>query len=71
MVVWVDNQSQLGSYNACSPSSILLGTGYIGAATFDGSGPVGNFFSGSVDDVRIYNRALSAAEIAAMYAGGK
>ncbi len=28
-------------------------------------------FSGLIDDVRIYNRALSASEIAAMYAGGK
>ena len=27
--------------------------------------------TGSLDDVRIYNRALSAAEIAAMYSGGK
>lgn len=27
--------------------------------------------SGLIDDVRIYNRALSAAQIAAMYAGGK
>jgi hypothetical protein len=26
---------------------------------------------GLIDDVRIYNRALSAAEIAAMYVGGK
>jgi hypothetical protein len=29
------------------------------------------FFQGLVDDVRIYNRALSAAQIAAMYSGGK
>jgi hypothetical protein len=28
-------------------------------------------FDGLIDDVRIYNRALSAAQIAAMYAGGK
>jgi hypothetical protein len=31
----------------------------------------GYFFSGLIDDVRIYNRALSAAEISALYAGGK
>lgn len=29
------------------------------------------YFSGLIDDVRIYNRALSAAEIQAMYNGGK
>jgi hypothetical protein len=28
-------------------------------------------FLGLIDDVRIYNRALSAAQIAAMYNGGK
>jgi hypothetical protein len=27
-------------------------------------------FNGQIDDVRIYNRALSAAEIAALYGGG-
>jgi hypothetical protein len=31
----------------------------------------GSYFSGLIDDVRVYNRALSAAEIAALYAGGK
>ncbi len=35
-----------------------------------GNGCCGQF-SGLTDDVRIYNRALSAAEIAAMYSGGK
>jgi hypothetical protein len=28
------------------------------------------FFNGSLDDVRIYNRALSAAEISSLYNGG-
>jgi hypothetical protein len=30
-----------------------------------------NYFNGLIDDARVYNRALSAAEIAAMYNGGK
>ena len=30
-----------------------------------------NPFGGLIDDVRIYNRALSASEIQAMYNGGK
>jgi hypothetical protein len=38
-------------------------------------GALGNYhagsFRGSLDDVRVYNRALSAAEIAAMYNGEK
>jgi len=36
-----------------------------------GSTNGGSFFSGQVDDVRIYNRALSATEIASMYMLGK
>jgi hypothetical protein len=31
----------------------------------------GSYSNGLIDDVRVYNRALSAAQIAAMYAGGK
>ncbi len=34
-------------------------------------GGVGQPFIGSIDDIRIYNRALSAAEIVALYNGGK
>jgi hypothetical protein len=26
-----------------------------------------NFFSGTIDDVRLYNRALSSAEVQALY----
>jgi prepilin-type N-terminal cleavage/methylation domain-containing protein len=32
---------------------------------------VANYFNGLIDDARVYNRALSAAEIAALYSGGK
>jgi hypothetical protein len=58
-----------GSYDA----SVSIPNGSITA----NSNPVNfakggsNFFAGLIDDVRIYNRALSAAEIAALYAGGK
>jgi len=31
----------------------------------------GGYFGGSIEDVRVYSRALSATQIAAMYAGGK
>jgi hypothetical protein len=30
----------------------------------------GHYFNGIIDDVRVYNRALSASEVAALYAGG-
>ena len=35
----------------------------------NGSGQSGTFFNGSINDVRIYNRALSALEIRAIYQG--
>jgi hypothetical protein len=30
-----------------------------------------SYFRGLIDDVRVYNRALTAAQVAAMYNGGK
>jgi len=32
---------------------------------------IANYMNGLIDDARVYNRALSAAEIAALYNGGK
>ncbi len=49
-----DTQSGLGS----SEGGLYIGTGKAMAT--------GTFFSGLIDDVRIFNRALSADEIAAM-----
>jgi hypothetical protein len=40
---------------------------YIGALNDAVSGPVGNLFSGFIDDVRIYNKALSADEVEQLY----
>jgi len=37
----------------------------IGASTFNTS--VGYYFPGAIDEVRIYNRALSPIEIQALY----
>jgi hypothetical protein len=33
--------------------------------------PSDGYMTGMIDDVRVYNRALSAAEVGALYAGGK
>lgn len=37
------------------------------ASAFIGKNPFGTFFDGTVDDVRIYNRALSAQEVKLLY----
>ena len=42
-----------------------------GAANIGYDTQTGTFFSGSIDDVRIYNRALSAAEVTQLYNMGK
>jgi len=61
--IYVDGQPS-GSSQVMSPN-IQSGPSLIG------EDKAAYFWSGLIDDVRIYNRALSAAEIAAMYNGGK
>lgn len=39
----------------------------IGAEAGPSSGSVGNYFNGKIDDVRIYNRALTATEVSQLY----
>lgn len=55
-----------GAVVATATSVPLMTEANITIGAFGGS----NYFSGSIDDVRLYNRALSAAEIAAMYTAG-
>ncbi len=55
-----------GSTSVSSLSGINLTSGAAGTIS-NSATP----FGGLIDDVRIYNRALSASEIAAMYSGGK
>ena len=51
--------SSISSFNTVSNGSCSIGQ------LADGT----NFFNGKIDDVRVYNRALSAAEVAALAAG--
>ena len=56
-----------------STQSSTYGAGTVslaGAEVYIGSGGSDYFFDGSVDDVRIYNRAPSASEASALYNGG-
>jgi prepilin-type N-terminal cleavage/methylation domain-containing protein len=52
-------------------SSVWVWPAEVSAIGQNQNNGVASRFSGLIDDVRIYNRALSAAQISAMYAGGK
>jgi prepilin-type N-terminal cleavage/methylation domain-containing protein len=57
-----------GRYIGFSGTGLLVGN----SSNYIGFGPyTGGYFQGYINDVRIYNRALSAAQIAAMYKAGK
>lgn len=55
-------QTDLNSYNEVDDSTIKLAFG-----NNSGESP---YFTGYIDDVRIYNRALSGSEVSALYNGG-
>ena len=49
------------NYSANAATSVTTSNWVIGAQNFNST--FSNYFNGSIDDVRIYNRALSAAEV--------
>jgi len=55
-----------GVFIGSVPGSVVYRTEKI---TIGADGGVDNFFRGAIDDVRIYNRVLDAAEIQQLYAG--
>lgn len=61
-VLYVYKNGQLGGSTASSDTQVITGTLTVGR----GYSP-SPFWSGSLDDVRVYNRALSAAEVKALY----
>ncbi len=79
-IVWMDNQGAGklyidGSLDATNFSytaaTTTLNTTSIGALVQKFSLSGSNFFPGSLDDVRIYNRALSAREVQMLYNLGR
>ena len=54
----------LGDYGVCADNPVI-DTLRIGDIYMNGNEE--GFFNGSIDDVRYYNRALSAADITALY----
>ena len=58
---------QLVNTSSVTPNYIELAASdnnYIGASYSSGLGGIGNYFKGQIDDVAIWNRALSSTEIA-------
>ncbi len=65
--LYVDGKSKkigLKSERDAQPSTRYIGAAYHGTTWGDA---ITSFFSGRVDDIRIYNRVLTAAEIGALY----
>lgn len=63
--VYVDGVLTATCYRTADIGLPLAGNLYIGRNV---SG--GNYYGGDIDDVRLYNRSLSAAEVSALYAAG-
>jgi hypothetical protein len=66
MSIYVDGALQgttvyASDFNISSTQELFIGADY-------GCGTFGNFFNGSIDDVRVWNRTLSAAETRQVYA---
>ena len=63
---YIDGQL-LQTYSLTNKGNITSGTGCLRIGARNGCGSATSFFNGLIDDVRIYNRALSASEIADLY----
>ncbi len=71
-IVYVFNTGARAAYKdgvLVQASTYIPGTGVSNSGSFQLNGLVGSPIS--MDDVRMYNRALSATEVALLYAGGK
>lgn len=68
MTLYVDGQS-VGTNGSITSAQVYNGYWRIGEDNLTSwtSAPSSFFFNGSIDDVRVYNRALSAAEAKALY----
>jgi hypothetical protein len=65
------NGTLLGSQGSFSADAANAFNGVIGDESIAGNGAANHLFAGTIDDVRIYNRALSAQEVQQLYLMGK
>lgn len=65
--LYVDSASVATVHDVNTTNTFAFSSDFASIGTING---MDGFFSGSIDDTRIYNRALSAAEVAALYRAG-
>lgn len=65
---YVDNTIIGSPVSTASLGSLSSTASLVFAARGAGGGGIGNWLDGSVDDVRIYNRILTASDVAELYA---
>jgi len=58
------------SSSGSSPHNSLTSLFTVGAGTGCDDGVIGNYFTGSIDDIRIQNRAYEAGEVREKYEQG-
>jgi hypothetical protein len=70
--IYIDGVAVTVSVSAAASQVCLTGSGtsYIGAGVNNPPAAIANFFQGYIDDVRIYDAALTAAQIKNLYNGG-
>ena len=75
VATWSKSADQVKVYvNGVQSGSTQTGLGTISGSTitnYIGNDPWGNYWQGNLDDVRVYNRALSASEALQLYNQGK
>lgn len=67
IVVFVDGIARASQSFSGTP----VGVGTNSNARIGADAIGSNYFAGQIDDVRVYNRALTPSEVAALYAGGR
>jgi hypothetical protein len=55
------------AYAPAQSSPLYIGSNGLDPATSDPTATPWDFFTGSIDDVRLYNRALSSSEVSSLY----
>ncbi len=69
--LYLDGELNNGAYTNGTASSLGYGSDRVLIGASDDGGTPENFFGGFVDEVRVYNRALSANEISGLYNSGQ